>query len=307
MRRYVEPARSYISTFVLLAAILAGFLLDLLVLGGGRTHALAWGIAAVLVVGIDALIVYAARQVRSIVVTDDEVRVGEDSLPRNEILGVDLHEDEGDVPVLGRRPGEGLPRGTAPLVLTLTGNRQIALASRDPRRLVEALNAAEAAPEIRRALPADLEHLPEVDRRAESLFRVSGMDLPEVPFPVDALHESKAVFVAGRPPVGFVQIDEVDGIAHVQELAVLPSHMRQGLGSKLLDAACEWARTAGYPGITLTTYAEVAWNAPFYSARGFAELAELTPELAELRDWERDIGLDAVGRRIAMRRDLCAE
>ena len=89
---------------------------------------------------------------------------------------------------------------------------------------------SDVAPAVRPAEPADLEQLPEIDSRAETLFRVAGMDLPEIPFPVDALHESKAVFVAGRPPVGFVQVDEVDGIAHVQELAVLPSHMRQGLG-----------------------------------------------------------------------------
>jgi GNAT superfamily N-acetyltransferase len=170
--------------------------------------------------------------------------------------------------------------------------------------LAEVLGAAGVMPEVRRALPADLEHLPAIDLRAESLFRVAGMDLPDLPFPLDALHESRAVFVAGNPPVGFVQVDEIDGNAHVQELAVLPSHMRQGLGSALLDAACEWARTTGYAAITLTTYAEVAWNAPFYEARGFVELTDLTPELVEIRDWERDVGLDAIGRRIAMRRDL---
>ena len=85
---------------------------------------------------------------------------------------------------------------------------------------------------------------------------------------------------------------------------MLPSHMRQGLGSTLLEAACDWARSAGYPAITVTTFAEVAWNMPFYAARGFAELTTLTPELAELRDWERDVGLDEVGRRVAMRREL---
>jgi GNAT superfamily N-acetyltransferase len=159
-------------------------------------------------------------------------------------------------------------------------------------------------PIVRRADASDLALLPEIDQRAESLFHVAGMQLPEIPFPVDALHESKAVFVAGRPPVGFVQVDEVDGIAHVQELAVIPSHMRQGIGSALLDRACEWARSSGYPAITLTTYAEVAWNAPFYASRGFVELDSLTPELAELRDWERDVGLDEVGRRVAMRREL---
>ncbi len=33
-------------------------------------------------------------------------------------------------------------------------------------------------------------------------------------------------------------------------------------------------------------------------------MTELTPELVEIRDWERDVGLDEIGRRIAMRREL---
>lgn len=304
MRRYVESARTYTSTFVLLAVLVAGFLLDLLLLGGGRTHAVAWLIGAVLVVGVDALVVHAARELRSIVVTADEVTVGDETLPRKDILGVDLGGYHEATPVLGRRFGDGLPRGTSALTLTLSGQRQIVIATRDPRRLAEELGAPDIAPQVRAATPEDLEHLAEIDRRADSLFRVVGMNLPDLPFPLDALHESKAVFVAGGPPVAFVQVDEVDGIAHVQELAVLPSHMRQGLGLALLDRACRWARSAGYPAVTLTTYRDVTWNAPFYEARGFVELDELTPELAELRDWERDVGLDAVGPRIAMRRDL---
>jgi GNAT superfamily N-acetyltransferase len=163
---------------------------------------------------------------------------------------------------------------------------------------------AEIVPDVRRAVPSDLALLAEIDRRAESVLRVAGMDLPDIPFPVDELHEPEAVFVVGRPPVGFVQVGNVDGLAHVQELAVLPASMRKGIGSALLGAACDWARGAGYAAITLTTYADVAWNAPFYAARGFRELAELTPGLVELRDWERDIGLDAMGRRLAMRREL---
>jgi GNAT superfamily N-acetyltransferase len=303
MRRYVEPARTYVSTLVLLGAVIAGFLIDLLVIGGGRAHVFAWIIGGVLVVGLDALITSAARQLRSIIVTDDDLTVGEETLPRNEILGIDLG-DVDNAPLLGRRFGEGLPRGTAALTLALADGRKVAIATRRPQRLAEVLGAAGVMPEVRRALPRDLEHLPEIDLRAESLFRVAGMDLPDLPFPLDALHDSRAVFVAGDPPVGFVQLDEIDGNAHLQELAVLPSHMRQGLGSALLDSACEWARTAGYAAITLTTYAEVAWNAPFYEARGFVELTELTPELVEIRDWERDVGLDEIGRRIAMRREL---
>jgi GNAT superfamily N-acetyltransferase len=288
---------------VLLAVLVAGFLIDLFALGGGTVHALAWALAIVLVVGCDALVTYAARSLRSIVVTGDEVRVGEETLRRDEIVGLRLDPGDG-VPVLGRRFGDGLPRGTAPLTLQLVDDRAVVIATRDPQRLADALAIEQVLPKIRPAEPADLLLLPDIDRRAESLFRVAGMELPELPFPVDALHESEAVFVAGRPPVAFVQVDRVDGNAHVQELAVLPAHMRQGLGSALLDAACAWAKAQGFEAITLTTYADVAWNAPFYQARGFVELTTLTPDLAELRAWERDMGLDALGRRIAMRRPL---
>ena len=56
------------------------------------------------------------------------------------------------------------------------------------------------------------------------------------------LERAAAVFVAGRPPVGFVQIEEVDGLAYLVELAVIPRWMRQGIGTALVDRACEWAR-----------------------------------------------------------------
>jgi hypothetical protein len=60
----------------------------------------------------------------------------------------------------------------------------------------------------------------------------------------------------------------------------------------------------GYPAATVTTFADVPWNAPFFRRRGFVEITELTPELAERRDWERAVGLDGVGPRVVMRRDL---
>ncbi len=159
-------------------------------------------------------------------------------------------------------------------------------------------------PIVRPAEPGDLALLPEIDERAEMLFRVYGVDLPQIPLAADQMREAKAVYVAGRPPVGFLQLDEVDGLAHVQALAVLPSHMRQGMGTALLEAAFDWARDHGYPAITLCTYAEIPWNGPYYASRGFVEIEDITPGLAELRDWERDVGLDEIGRRCVMRRDL---
>ena len=67
---------------------------------------------------------------------------------------------------------------------------------------------------------------------------------------------------------------------------------------------CTWARSHGYGAVTLTTYRDVPWNAPFYERLGFSVLDELTPELAWIRDHEKAIGDDDFGPRLAMRRDL---
>ncbi len=44
----------------------------------------------------------------------------------------------------------------------------------------------------------------------------------------------------------------------------------------LLERVIESARQMGYPAVTLTTFREVPWNAPFYTRLGFAMLDELT-------------------------------
>jgi hypothetical protein len=56
------------------------------------------------------------------------------------------------------------------------------------------------------------------------------------------------------------------------------------------------------PSVTLTTFRDIAWNAPFYARCGFAELADrdLNPRLAAIRVREAALGLD-VANRCAMR------
>ena len=301
---YFEPARSYLSTLVLLAGLCAGLIIDV-ALGGALVHLVAWLVAIVVVVGFSLFTTRTARRLRSVTVTAHDVRVGAATLARVDIVSIDTDVDPTH-PVLGRAVHEGPPRGVAGLTVRLSDGAVVVIPTRHPHRLAAALHlepATEGVPDIRPAERADLTELEDIDRRAETLFRVSGIDLPAVPFPIDELNEAKAIFVAGRPAVGFVRVDEVDRLAHIEALAVIPGAMRRGVGTALLEAACTWARAAGYPAITLITFADVPWNAPFYAARGFAETAP-TPEIAELRDWERAVGLDAVGRRIVMRRDL---
>ncbi|MEP7020406.1 MAG: GNAT family N-acetyltransferase [Pseudonocardiales bacterium] len=299
---YYEPAQTYRSAWTLLGAFVLGFVADL-ALGHGSRHILAWLVAVVLVVGIDVLMTRAARSMRSITVTRTELRVGESAVPRESITAV-VDEVDPSLPVFGLSVGHGLPRGIPGLAVSVVDGAVLVVPTRHPDRLAAALQTSHEALSIRPAEPDELDELDEIDTRADSLFRVAGYELPDLDFEREALRDARAIFVAGRPAVAFVWVTEVDGVAHIEELAVIPGRMRQGLGSALVEAACDWAAGAGYPAITLTTFAQVAWNAPFYATRGFAVVEDLTPELTAVRDHERAVGLDAVGARVAMRREL---
>ena len=110
---------------------------------------------------------------------------------------------------------------------------------------------------------------------------------------------------ADDAPLGHAIVDIVDGQAHLEQLSVLPDHGRRGLGAQLLEHVCTWAAEDGYPAVTLTTFRDVAWNAPFYAKHGFRTMsaADIGPELDELRAKEAEHGLDPV-LRVCMQRDV---
>src|SRR5579863_940652 len=100
------------------------------------------------------------------------------------------------------------------------------------------------------------------------------------------LARAAIVLVAGEPVIGFASVEIVDGNAHLWQLSVLPSASGRGTGTALVEAVCEWSKSHGYSAVTLTTYRDVAWNAPFFSRLGFEALDKLTPGLAAIRDHE---------------------
>src|ERR1700730_11509868 len=104
------------------------------------------------------------------------------------------------------------------------------------------------------------------------------------------LARAAVVFVTGEPPAGFASVAIVDGAAHLWQLAVLPEAGRRGLGTALVAAVCDWARSGGFHAGTFTTYRDGTWNAPFYERLGFRPLTDLTPGLAVIREHERAIG-----------------
>lgn len=61
----------------------------------------------------------------------------------------------------------------------------------------------------------------------------------------------------------------------------------------MLEQVIESARQAAYPAVTLTTFRDVPWNAPFYTRLGFSMLSELRlpAGLAAKRALETEHGL----------------
>lgn len=306
--RYREAARGYRSLWYTTAVIAVGFGIDLAIrVRGALEHLPGWVLFGGVLLGIQALILYAARATHSLVVTDDELRIGDEVLPLDSITGVvaDGERSTEDVPVLGW-PG-GRPRGIGSIVVRLDDDREVEIPTHHADRLRRAIGVADSAlrpgPAVRVAGEQDLLDIPEIDERAEAIFRVAGHDLPRIEFDAAALDSAAAVLVIDDPAVGFAVLEILDGTTHLAEVSVLPGSMRRGMGTALVTAACEWAREHGQSSVTLCTFADIAWNAPFYRRLGFVDLppAELGPQLRARRERETELGLDAVGRRIVMR------
>ena len=159
------------------------------------------------------------------------------------------------------------------------------------------------SPAIRVARPDELDLLRSIEVAADGMFA----DLGFAPFAtddVDHLADATLVLVAGDPPVGFASVGLVDGSAFLRQLSVDPGLGSQGVGTALVEAVCSWAAAEGLPSVTLTTFRDVPWNAPFYARRGFVEVVDLSPGLAAVREHERRLGDDGLGPRVAMRRML---
>jgi cell volume regulation protein A len=173
--------------------------------------------------------------------------------------------------------------------------------------------AAPPLPVIRQIRDADLPQLRVIEARAGSLFGQIGMQAvaEEEPAGVSELTrflESGRAWVVtedGDSPVGYLLADIVDGTGYIAQVCVDPSVAHRRLGKRLVEHAAGWARRQGLPALTLTTFADVPWNGPYYERLGFRRLApdEIGPGLAAIRRAEAGRGLDTWPR-ICMRRDL---
>ncbi|WP_327154154.1 GNAT family N-acetyltransferase [Streptomyces tubercidicus] len=133
--------------------------------------------------------------------------------------------------------------------------------------------------------PPSLEQLTEFQRTGRAL----------------AAYEEAGPGGGGHGPVGFLIWEPVDGCTHIEQVSVHPDQAHRGIGRALIDRA---ELDGGPAALTLTTFAEVPWNAPYYARIGFRILpeAELTPGLRAIRAQEAALGLDRWPR-VVMRRE----
>lgn len=139
--------------------------------------------------------------------------------------------------------------------------------------------------------------------------RPFGEDAP--PRGVERVRQDGFVLVAVMPSgatgatvLGFAHVLTVDAEAHLEQLAVLPEHHGRGTGRALLEASASRAAEQGYPRLTLRTFSEVPFNAPWYARRGFAVVEADTAFLRGLIRTEDELGLTTLGPRVTMARPL---
>lgn len=171
----------------------------------------------------------------------------------------------------------------------------------EPRCFAPACRVRRLMIEIRLATAEDVPFLPAIEDAAGSLFEQipATASLPLDVTPVEDFEEARRhglLWVAEATPgalFGFALAERIDESLHLEELDVLPAYGRQGIGARLVRAVCHEARGQGFAEVTLCTFRDVPWNAPFYERLGFRILREeeLTPGLAERVREEESAGL----------------
>jgi GNAT superfamily N-acetyltransferase len=163
---------------------------------------------------------------------------------------------------------------------------------------------------IRTTREDDAPALPAIERSAGMLFGTR----PDLAWIADAgdrtvewhlrLIAKRACWVAvddSDQPVAFLSAEVQDEALHIWEFAVRLDRQRSGVGRAMLFVGIEDARRRGLAALTLTTFHNVIWNAPFYEKLGFRTLplAETDARLHAILAAEAEQGLP-LSQRCAM-------
>jgi len=167
---------------------------------------------------------------------------------------------------------------------------------------------------IRAVRAHELEHILAIESAAGRKFASVGLpsDLGGLAETEVAQAQSEGLLWAATAPsdgsiVGFGLAWQRADALHLREVDVLPSHAGRGIGRRLVEHACALARQRRLSRLTLTTFRDVPWNAPWYRRLGFTEVADCEAPgwLTQIR---RDEDAHGLGHwpRVIMQRELLA-
>ena len=146
---------------------------------------------------------------------------------------------------------------------------------------------------IRPARGNEVGELQQVDLASAVLF--IGHDLidfgpsgvPTEPIPEDRLRKGFGdgliwVAVDDREELcGFALCSDRGDDLYLDQLSVLPTHGRKGLGTRLVRKCLAEAETRNHKRVSLSTFRNIPWNGPFYRKLGFREVP-----LWRLNEWQ---------------------
>ena len=134
---------------------------------------------------------------------------------------------------------------------------------------------------IRRAVATDAALLPAIEQAAGALFAtVPGLEwlaagrVLDADEHVPAVRAGTAWVADDGAPFGFLTATVERDALHIDEIAVVPARQGSGQGRALIATAIDEARARGLATVTLTTFRDVTWNAPFYARLGFVEASD---------------------------------
>ncbi len=141
---------------------------------------------------------------------------------------------------------------------------------------------------VRFARPDELDALPAIEIAADIRFQATAHADLVASYPTTEIadfaeaQDRWSLWVAageGDRPVGFA-LNRTVGTSdlYVAQLSVHPAHAGNRLAARLLDRLAGYCGPRGLRRLTLTTFRDIPWNAPYYAQLGFRELTDLTGE-----------------------------
>lgn len=161
---------------------------------------------------------------------------------------------------------------------------------------------------LRRASAADFATLNAIEQAAARIFPAGFLpdEVLNDKLPLRALEHARQLNMlwlvqnAEGTPVGYVMLENHDGLTLLAQIDVHPAHGRRGLGAALIRQALAQAQIRGVSEVWLTTFSTIPWNAPFYQKQGFCLVddAAAPDVIQDILSQERARGMR---QRVAMR------